>query len=108
MLWLSVVQGMVSSDTVNPMTPQMNVGASAHPMVASRLKLGPLDYSDLSRGDRSFPDAQPNARIRRRPPTELSTPLHHRARQMGGACLWLNTLEGTKLNVKIPMPPGRP
>ena len=34
------------------------------------------------------------------------TPLHHRARQMGGACHWLDTLEGTQVNVTIPIPPG--
>jgi hypothetical protein len=95
MLWLTVIQDMVSSDTVNPVTPQMNVGASAHPMVASRLKLGPLDYSDLSRGDRSFPDAYPNARIRRRPSkgaihtaasSPRSLPVAQRARGYSAQC----------------------
>lgn len=38
----------------------------------------------------------------------VSTPLHHRARQLGGACQWLNTLEGTEVNVRIPMPPATP
>lgn len=33
-----------------------------------------------------------------------NTPLHHRARQMGGACQWLMIAEGNRVNVTIPMP----
>jgi signal transduction histidine kinase len=33
-----------------------------------------------------------------------NTPLHHRVRQMGGACQWLQTPEGNRLNVTIPVP----
>lgn len=33
-----------------------------------------------------------------------NTPLHHRARQMGGACHWLKTVEGNQVKVTIPLP----
>jgi signal transduction histidine kinase len=38
-------------------------------------------------------------------PDLVNTPLHHRARQMGGVCQCLRTLEGNHVNVMIPMPP---
>jgi signal transduction histidine kinase len=36
----------------------------------------------------------------------VNTPLHHRARQMGGTCQWLNTLHKKSIDVSIPLPPG--
>jgi signal transduction histidine kinase len=36
-----------------------------------------------------------------------NTPLHHRARQMGGACRWLNTLDKNHVSVSIPIPSGQ-
>jgi signal transduction histidine kinase len=41
-------------------------------------------------------------------PDLVNTPLHHRARQMGGVCRCLRTLEGNHVNVTIPMPPDAP
>jgi hypothetical protein len=36
--------------------------------------------------------------------SDLNTPLHHRTRQMGGACECLKTLDGHHVNVTIPIP----
>jgi signal transduction histidine kinase len=36
----------------------------------------------------------------------VNTPLHHRTRQMGGVCQWLNTLESNHVEVTVPMRPG--
>jgi signal transduction histidine kinase len=39
-------------------------------------------------------------------PSDINTPLHHRARQMGGACQCLKTVDWNHVNVRIPMPLG--
>jgi signal transduction histidine kinase len=37
---------------------------------------------------------------------DIHTPLYHRIRQLGGACECINTLDGSQVNVTIPIPRG--